>query len=157
MEEKIDNLQEALKNKELSHLDLKKKHKLNVERMEKYKKRVECLERYLADLPTLEESNKLKTEAGILSEERESIAVDMSTLKTKYEDNLKVLSEKQAFITGLEKDNFEQMCRLKNLEDKLEKARKSKEELGKTERDELEVVILIALLYFIEFKLLLLS
>ena len=153
MEEKISNLQEALKNKELSFLDIKKKHKLNLERMEKYKKRVESLERYLADLPTLEESNKLKTELDILADERESLAGDNSTLKKNYEENIQDLAEKEKQLKELEKDKNKLKVRIESLEDMLQKEKKSKEGLTSTERDEFEVSLHVRLIFVEMYKI----
>ena len=140
MEEKIEKLEDALKTKELSYLDCKKKHKSTNERLEKYKKRVENLERYLGDLPTIEESNKLKTEADMLGEEREILVIEMSSLKRKLEDKIKTIVDKDMNVKQLQKDKKDCMSRIITLEEKLAKSEKSKEKLGNTERDELEVI-----------------
>ena len=139
MEDHIEKLQKSLKTQEQSHSTLSKKHKSTAERLEKYKKRVESLERYLGDLPTIEESNKLKTEAGLLGEERECLVLEISTLKNKLEENVKIISKKDMDIKQLESEKAESQSRLKKLEEKFLKSEKSKKELGRTERDELEV------------------
>ena len=139
LEEQVEKLKRSLKTKEQSNLDLSKKHKSTSERLDKYKKRVESLERYLGDLPTIEESTKLKTEADLLGEERESLVEEMSTLKNKLEEKVKTITKKEMDIKQLEKDKTDYLSRIKTLEEKLAKTEKSKRELGRTERDELEV------------------
>uniref|UniRef100_H2ZR46 Uncharacterized protein n=1 Tax=Ciona savignyi TaxID=51511 RepID=H2ZR46_CIOSA len=84
-EDRIKNLEAYLKLRDQSISDWKNKYRACNDRMEKYKKRVESLERYLGGLPTVEESNKLKTEADILGVERENMIVEINNLKDKLE------------------------------------------------------------------------
>ena len=100
---------------------------------------MESLEKYLGDLPTIEESNKLKTEAGLLGEERENLVVEISALKRKLEEHVKTIVQKNMDIKQLEKEKSECQARVSQLEEKLAISEKSKRELGRTERDELEV------------------
>lgn len=139
MEEKLQKLEAALKTKDQTFLETKKKYKLTTERLEKYKKRVESLERYLGDLPTLEESNKLRTEAGILGEERESLVFETTNLKEKLQCKTMELKEKEFLIKQYSEKESAYLQQIKHLEDKNSQLEKSKIELGSTERDELEV------------------
>jgi len=140
LEETVTKLENSLKSREQALSEAKKKNKATSDRLEKYKKRVESLERYLGDLPTLEESNKLKTEAGLLGEERETLASKISDLEEKLRSKTLLLKDKEYLMEQCSEKEATYLKQIKHLEEKVTKLEKFKTELGRTERDELEVI-----------------
>nr|XP_026690094.1 centrosomal protein of 85 kDa [Ciona intestinalis] len=137
-EEKVKKLENLLKSREHTLTEGSKKYKVCTERLEKYKKRVESLERYLGGLPTVEESNKLKTEADILGVERENMIVEINKIKDKLETKTKALKEKQNELDKEMEKSSHLEREVQKLKEDVLKLEKSKVELGSSERDRLE-------------------
>lgn len=132
-------LTSTIKTKEQSCIEAKKKYKLAVERLEKYRHRVESLEQYLGDLPTIEENSKIKNEARVLGEERKNLVIENAEYKAKLERNAKTIKKHESKVESLENDLKTKINLIEKLHDQLDKSKKSKEALGRNERDDLEV------------------
>ncbi|CAK8679383.1 unnamed protein product [Clavelina lepadiformis] len=137
-DDEMKRIEMELKKKDELLADFKKKQKSSTERLEKYKKRVESLERYLGDLPTIEESNKLKTEADMLGIEQENMRMEIRTLKEKLSKKSKSLKEFEFELNEKKVTEMKQLNQIETLEEDLAKSEKSKQELGRNERDDLE-------------------
>ena len=135
----IKKLENALKLKEQNCIDLEKQHKLNLKHLDKCKCRISSLERYLSDLPTIEETKKLQTEANLLGKEQKVFAVELLEYRNKLELKKLAISEKESRIMVLNKDIENKQNTITSLQETLSNLEKSKEALDSDEIDELKV------------------
>ena len=140
MLENMKFLKSTARDKEQAYLDMKKKYKTVLERLEKYRHRVQSLEQYLGDLPTIEENDQIKAEANMLGQERKTLIVEIAECQAKLEENKKVIQSYEQKVMSLQDDLDIKLKLIDDLHKKLAKSKKSKEALGRNERDELEVM-----------------
>ena len=149
MQTSINNLESTIKKSEESLSDAQKKQNVYCEKYEKYKKRVESLEQYLGDLPTMQETTKLKRDLSDLASERETLAARFKLLEDQLSSRKKVCKDLESKLNLADKREHSYKEQIENLESTVSDLQKAKDELGFTEQDELKVLFLYVFFYLL--------